>query len=199
MKLRAVGCFFLSVSLGLACLQGRVGGRPYSERMLGQVICMTEWLQQQRAMLGFSDKGAANMLISHEACRRSRTPKPRHARAPARMAAPLHQAVFHTACSVYGSCLGGHTDRQALHAAYMRQRQMKANPELRDPRAIMLLAYQHQEPPMRLPKRISGVPSPLMVAMREAIKAGLEIWQVRPEPFLSHECPKVEKQAVELE
>ena len=31
---------------------------------------------------------------------------------------------------------------------------------------------------MRLPKRISGVPSPLMVAMREAIKAGLEIWQV---------------------
>lgn len=55
---------------------------------------------------------------------------------------------------------------------------MKDNPELKDPRAIMLLAYQHQEPPMRLPKRISGTPSPLMVAMREAIKAGLEIWQV---------------------
>ena len=65
-----------------------------------------------------------------------------------------------------------------VHAAYMRARQMRSNPELKDPRAIMLLAYQHQEPPMRLPKRISGAPSPLMVAMRAAIKAGLEIWQV---------------------
>ena len=65
-----------------------------------------------------------------------------------------------------------------VHAAYMRARQMRLNPEVKDPRAIMLLAYQHEEPPMRLPKRITGAPSPLMIAMREAIKAGLEIWQV---------------------
>ena len=34
-----------------------MGGRPYSERMLGQVVCMTQWMQEQRAELGFSDKG----------------------------------------------------------------------------------------------------------------------------------------------
>ena len=39
---------------------------------------------------------------------------------------------------------------------------------------------------MRLPKRISSAPSPLMVAMREAIKAGLEIWQVRAPSCLPH-------------
>ncbi len=38
-------------------LQARVGGRPYSERMLGQVVCMTQWMQEQRAELGFSEKG----------------------------------------------------------------------------------------------------------------------------------------------
>ena len=38
-------------------LQARVGGRPYSERMLGQVVCMTQWMQEQRAELGLSDKG----------------------------------------------------------------------------------------------------------------------------------------------
>ena len=42
-------------------LQGRVGGRPYSERMLGQVVCMTKWLQEQRAILGFHDKGVADV------------------------------------------------------------------------------------------------------------------------------------------
>ena len=53
----------VKLSVMLACLQGRVGGRPYSERMLGQVICMTEWLQEQRAMLGLSDKGAAQKTL----------------------------------------------------------------------------------------------------------------------------------------
>lgn len=36
---------------------------------------------------------------------------------------------------------------------------------------------------MKLPRRISGTPSPLMVAMREAIKAGLEVWQVSTSHF----------------
>ena len=56
---------------------------------------------------------------------------------------------------------------------------MAEDPELRDPRAILLLAYQHDEPPMRLPRRITSAPSPMMEAMRAAIKAGLEVWQVR--------------------
>ena len=42
---------------------------------------------------------------------------------------------------------------------------------------------------MRLPKRISGAPSPLMVAMRAAIKAGLEIWQVQTSCHLPKELP----------
>ena len=145
-----------------ACLQGRVGGRPYSERMLGQIICMTKWLHEQRAILGFSDKGAANTpyLLLLTWCLR---------RVPC-----LHATWFHAAQErLHCSCTC------PVHAAWKRARQMRFDPELKDPRAIMLLAYQHQEPPMRLPKRISGAPSPLMAAMREAIKAGLEIWQVR--------------------
>ena len=55
---------------------------------------------------------------------------------------------------------------------------MRLQPDVKDPRAVLLLAYQHQEPAMKLPRRITGTPSPLMVAMREAIKAGLEVWQV---------------------
>ena len=68
-------------------------------------------------------------------------------------------------------------------AAWERQRQVGRNPELRDPRAILLLAYQHTEPPMRLPRAVTSKPSPLMVAMRAAIKAGLEIWQVLSWPW----------------
>jgi len=50
-----------AISLICCCLlQGKVGGKPYSERMLGQVICMTRWLQEQRAILGLSDKGTAH-------------------------------------------------------------------------------------------------------------------------------------------
>ena len=60
MKHRPAHPSVVSMSIMLACLQGRVGGRPYSERMLGQVVCMTKWLQEQRDILGFSDKGAAN-------------------------------------------------------------------------------------------------------------------------------------------
>ena len=55
---------------------------------------------------------------------------------------------------------------------------MREQPGLKDPRAILLLAYQHREPPMSLPKRITREPSPLMEAMRTAIMSGLEIWQV---------------------
>ena len=55
---------------------------------------------------------------------------------------------------------------------------MREQPGLKDPRAILLLAYQHREPPMSLPKRITRERSPLMEAMRTAIKSGLEIWQV---------------------
>ena len=56
---------------------------------------------------------------------------------------------------------------------------MREQPGLKDPRAILLLAYQHQEPPMSLPKRITRERSPLMEAMCTAVKSGLEIWQVR--------------------
>ena len=65
-----------------------------------------------------------------------------------------------------------------MHAAWLRNRQMREQPGLKDPRAILLLAYQHKEPPMSLPKRITRERSPLMEAMRIAIKSGLEIWQV---------------------
>ena len=65
-----------------------------------------------------------------------------------------------------------------MHAAWLRNRQMREQPGLRDPRAILLLAYQHREPPMSLPRRITRQRSPLMEAMRMGIKSGLEIWQV---------------------
>ena len=72
----------------------------------------------------------------------------------------------------------GFNGRHCMHAAWLRNRQMRERPGLRDPRAILLLAYQHREPPMSLPRRITRERSPLMEAMRAAVKSGLEIWQV---------------------
>ena len=151
-------------------LQARVGGRPYSERMLGQVVCMTHWMQEQRAELGFSDKGLPRpvvlvILISSPplVCT--------HKAGICIMLRPCPSCGFGWACTETNwlTC---------MRAAWLRNRQMREQPGLKDPRAILLLAYQHREPPMSLPKRITCERSPLMDAMHTAIKSGLEIWQV---------------------
>ena len=48
---------------------------------------------------------------------------------------------------------------------------------------------------MRLPRRITGAPTPMMEAMRAAIKAGLEVWQVR---YFSQYAPLKMRQSLSM-
>ena len=47
-----------------------------------------------------------------------------------------------------------------------------------NPRALLLLCYQHAEPPLRLPRPAAGGASPLTDALKAAQAAGMEFWQV---------------------
>jgi hypothetical protein len=59
-------------------------------------------------------------------------------------------------------------------------RQLQRRSGLDNPRAMLLLCYQHDEVPFRLPRGSQSSPSPIRDAMSRARRAGLEIWQVRP-------------------
>ncbi len=52
-------------------------------------------------------------------------------------------------------------------------------PEDNNPRAMLLMCYQNNEPPVKVPKGALASGSPVMAAFSAARKAGLEFWQVR--------------------
>ena len=46
------------------------------------------------------------------------------------------------------------------------------------PRSMLLFCFQHEEPPMRLPRRSSAALSPFGEALKAGHAAGMEFWQV---------------------
>lgn len=51
---------------------------------------------------------------------------------------------------------------------------------LDNPRAMLLMCYQHDEPPVKVPRGALKSGGPVMEAFSAAHKAGVEFWQVRP-------------------
>lgn len=74
-----------------------------------------------------------------------------------------------------------------IFAASTRLKQLAAQPDMDNPRAILLLVYQHCEPPMTLPKGAEHMPSSVSKALLAAKQAGLEVWQVPSPPLHTHD------------
>jgi len=49
-----------------------------------------------------------------------------------------------------------------------------------NPRAMLLMCYQHDEPPVKVPRGALKSGGPVMEAFSAAHKAGVEFWQVHP-------------------
>jgi hypothetical protein len=54
------------------------------------------------------------------------------------------------------------------------------------PRAMLLFCFQHEEPPMRLPRRSRPALSPFGEALKAGQAAGMEFWQVPASGWVLH-------------